>query len=227
MRKLLRRALVLGAMLVVAAGVGVATGAVPDSGGTINGCYTKTGGILRVVDSERNQHCISAVENPISWGQRGPQGDTGPAGTTGQDAKTVFSTGGIFGGPGSAFTAVPGMRLSVDVPENSTLLVSTDGGMDLVDRSPDKFALIDVGIAVDDVAPTPGSYRRIIMQSSAHGAFTTWNLGHALSLPAGTHTLEVQSRLIDSNVQGTALDVAGGQSDPALQAQLTVQILKR
>jgi hypothetical protein len=173
------------------------------------------------------------VENPISWGQRGPQGDpgaqgdTGPAGTTGQDAQTAFSTAPIFGGPGGSFTAVPGMRLTVDVPDNAVLSVSTDGGMGLIDTSPDKFALIDVGIAVDGAAPTPGSYRRIMMRSSAESAFATWNLGHALTLPAGTHTFEVQSRLVGSNVQGTDLDVGGGNSDPALMGQLTVQIIKR
>ena len=226
MPKLLRRALVLGVVLALVAAVGVAAGAIPDSGGTINACYTKVGGVLRLVDTERNQHCVSAVENPISWGQRGPQGDAGPAGTTGQDAQTVFSTGGIFGGPGSAFTAVPGMRLTVDVPDNAVLYVSTDGGMDLLDTSADKFALIDVGIAVDDATPTPGSYRRTILRSGAQTTFATWSLGHALTLPAGTHTFEVQSRQVLGNVQGTDLDIGGGQSDPALMGQLTVQIVK-
>ena len=226
MPKLLRRALVLGVVLALVAAVGVAAGAIPDSGGTINACYTKVGGVVRVVDTERNQHCVSAVENDISWGQRGPQGDSGPAGTTGQDAQTAFSTGGIFGGPGSAFTAVPGMKLTVDVPENAVLYVSTDGGMGLIDTSSDKFALIDVGIAVDDATPTPGSYRRTLLHSSPESAFATWSLGHALTLPAGTHTFEVQSRLVDSNVDGTDIDVAGGQFDPALMGQLTVQIMK-
>jgi hypothetical protein len=221
------RALALGVVIALVAGAGVAAGAIPDSGGTIHGCYTKTGGILRVVDTDRNQHCISAVENDISWGQRGPQGDTGPAGTTGQDAHTAFSTSPIPGGPGSAFTAVPGMRLTVDVPENAVLYVSTDGGMDLVNTSPDASALIDVGIAVDGASPTPASYRRTSLRGGPSTAYATWNLGHALTVPAGTHTFEVQSRLVDGNVQGTDLDVGGGPStDAALQGQLTVQIMK-
>jgi hypothetical protein len=65
--------------LVVALGAGVAIAAIPDSNGVISGCYTKVGGNLRVIDTEKGQTCLKQ-ELPISWNQAGPQGPPGPSG---------------------------------------------------------------------------------------------------------------------------------------------------
>ena len=78
-----KRFLVVGALL--AAGcvaVGIAYAAIPD-GNTINGCYGKAGGVLRVTDTAKNQKCSSQFEVPISWNQQGPKGDTGAPGEKG------------------------------------------------------------------------------------------------------------------------------------------------
>ena len=111
----LRRAAVLAAMLAVAAAVGIATGAIPDSSGKLTGCYGKVGGVLRVIDTERNppQRCLTNLETQITWNQKGPaglpgadgapgpagadgspgaQGEPGPASTTGQAAVTASGT---------------------------------------------------------------------------------------------------------------------------------------
>ena len=41
----------------------------PASDGTIQGCYTKVGGILRVIDTGKGEHRLS-YQVPISWNQR-------------------------------------------------------------------------------------------------------------------------------------------------------------
>jgi hypothetical protein len=69
-------ALILG---VVLAGAAYAT--IPDGDGVIHGCYTKKGGLLRVIDAPK-QSCTS-LETAISWNQKGPVGPIGPAGPTG------------------------------------------------------------------------------------------------------------------------------------------------
>src|SRR5262245_17971780 len=172
MPKLLRRALVLGVVLALAAAVGVAAGAIPDSGGTINACYTKVGGVLRVVDTDRNQHCVSAVENPISWGQRGPQGDPGPAGTTGQDAKTVLSTDWLATGPAGGEMDIPGLQQTIDVPQGAAVYVSTDGG---VTTAATGFAFVDIKLVVDDALPDLENARRLLVDSSGRGAIQNWS----------------------------------------------------
>ena len=71
---------VLGfAALIVALG-GVAFAAIPDSNGTIHGCYQKNSGNLRVVESASD--CRNS-ELAITWNQQGPQGATGATGPQG------------------------------------------------------------------------------------------------------------------------------------------------
>jgi hypothetical protein len=63
-------AIALGA-LVVALG-GVAFAAIPDSNGTIHGCYQRTNGNLRVVESPDD--CRSR-ERALDWNRQGPPGE--------------------------------------------------------------------------------------------------------------------------------------------------------
>jgi Collagen triple helix repeat (20 copies) len=55
----------------------VAFAQIPDSNGVIHGCYTTSGGSLRVVNS--SSQCLG-TETPLDWAQQGP---TGPAGAQG------------------------------------------------------------------------------------------------------------------------------------------------
>jgi hypothetical protein len=61
---------------------GVAWATIPGDGGLIQGCYTKVGGILRVIDTDKGQHCLG-IEAPITWSQKGPKGDPGANGANG------------------------------------------------------------------------------------------------------------------------------------------------
>lgn len=75
-------ALVGGAVLAIAGGIAYAT--IPDSSGTIHGCYSKSTGTLRVIDSSVTN--CDAKETSLNWniqGPQGPQGPTGPQGATG------------------------------------------------------------------------------------------------------------------------------------------------
>jgi len=80
------RACAVGATLAGLAGLGavsVATGAIPDAGDQeIHGCYDRLGRALKVIDAEAGRRC-GALENELTWNQRGPQGAPGPAGPAG------------------------------------------------------------------------------------------------------------------------------------------------
>jgi hypothetical protein len=80
MRRIVIRALILAAALAVAAGIGVASATIPSSGGKIFGCYAKSGGALRVVQT--GQKCKGA-EQSLFWNQEGPKGDPGAPGARG------------------------------------------------------------------------------------------------------------------------------------------------
>jgi hypothetical protein len=57
---------------------------VPDHNGVIHGCYTKVGGVVRVIDTDKDQKCSTTLEKPLAWNQKGEQGVPGPAGPKGE-----------------------------------------------------------------------------------------------------------------------------------------------
>jgi hypothetical protein len=73
-----------GALAVTALAGGIAVAAIPGENGTIQACYTKTIGALRVIDTARGQTCHPSKELTLSWNQTGPKGDPGLAGAKGQ-----------------------------------------------------------------------------------------------------------------------------------------------
>jgi hypothetical protein len=80
-RLLATRARTAALAVVVVAAVSVAYASIPDSAGVIHGCYLKSNGQLRVIDSAVSS-CTPA-EVPLQWSQTGPQGPAGPQGPTG------------------------------------------------------------------------------------------------------------------------------------------------
>jgi len=86
MSKLVRGALVVAGVGTLALVGAVAYASVPDSGGTIHGCYNKVLGTLRVADASSSNPLLrkcNGVETAIAWSQTGPQGPTGATGATG------------------------------------------------------------------------------------------------------------------------------------------------
>jgi hypothetical protein len=61
---------------------GIAFATIPDSSGVVHGCYSKTSGALRVIDTGKSQKCAIS-ELAVSWNQTGPKGAAGPVGPTG------------------------------------------------------------------------------------------------------------------------------------------------
>lgn len=66
--------------LTVAGSVAYAT--IPDQDGVIHGCYTKSGGAVRVIDASVTS-CKSG-ETSLDWNQAGPAGPAGPQGLEGE-----------------------------------------------------------------------------------------------------------------------------------------------
>ena len=74
---------VLIALTVGLAAAGIAYASIPGPDGVIHGCYLKSGGNVRVIDSTAK---CKATETSLDWNQRGvtgPRGATGARGTTG------------------------------------------------------------------------------------------------------------------------------------------------
>jgi hypothetical protein len=78
-----RRTLVtVAAMLgILAVGGSVALATIPGSDGVIHGCYTKSGGTLRVIDASVT--ACKSTETGLNWNVTGPPGPAGPSGAIG------------------------------------------------------------------------------------------------------------------------------------------------
>src|SRR3954451_9920514 len=97
------------AALVLAAG-GVAFATIPDSGGTIHGCYQKGNGNLRVVEAAGD---CRGNETAITWNQQGPPGP--PGGSSVQKLPTMVLSDGdrtvLFTAGPLTFTAHCGVNV--------------------------------------------------------------------------------------------------------------------
>jgi hypothetical protein len=99
-RSTTRRFVIAAAVVAFAAVGGIAYATIPDSGAVIHGCYTKSTGTIRVIDSSVT-NCKSG-ETSLNWNQTGPAGPLGPAGPAGQPGPA-----GLAGAPGSTGPAGP------------------------------------------------------------------------------------------------------------------------
>jgi hypothetical protein len=103
-RRLVSSPLLLAGLALVLLGVaGIAIAAIPSGDATVHGCYTKIGGILRVIDTEKSppERC-TRFEEPIVWNQQGPAGRQGEPGAPGPAGEPgVKGDAGEPGPPGA------------------------------------------------------------------------------------------------------------------------------
>jgi hypothetical protein len=93
------------AIALVAVLGGVAYATIPGSSGLYTACELKSLGTIRLIDptlkaSSLESHCVSPIEQQITWNQTGPPGPQGVAGATGPIGRTGAS--GVSGPAGSS-----------------------------------------------------------------------------------------------------------------------------
>jgi hypothetical protein len=91
-------ALVVAIVALALAAGGVAYATIPDSNGTIHGCYD-SGGNLRVIDTNVGPKCPRGYTS-LDWNQTGPPGPQGPTGAEGPPSTTTVEAWHLVGSPG-------------------------------------------------------------------------------------------------------------------------------
>jgi hypothetical protein len=122
-----RTLLVATAAVLAAGGVGIATGAIPDGSGRVTVCYTKIGGLVRVIDTEKNppQRCSANLETQLVLNQKGPDGPKGEPGPKGADGAQGLP--GVKGEKGNIGPAGPAAGQSLPDPLNGDWALMVDG----------------------------------------------------------------------------------------------------
>jgi hypothetical protein len=135
---------------------------------------------------------------------------------------TAFGSGSLSPNVAS-FQSVPGLELTVTVPDNAVLYISSDGGLKVGNMAAGAASVVDVVLAVDGAIVSNGGWRRVTaMNPSASIVGTaTWSFGESLTL-TGSHKIAIAARL----VSGVA-PVLSGASGTIEQGQLTVMIIKK
>lgn len=156
-------------------------------------------------------------------GNPGPQG---PAGTTGQDVFAAYSSSAITLTPTTAYTAIPGMTLTVTLPAASKVLISTYGGMQTTSTTASTgFSSVDVAVIADGTfLPNAGRQRLNAANTGGiTGVVEHWSMTAAPVLSAGSHTITVRAR---GNSIGENATVAG-DSASVLRGELNLTIIKQ
>lgn len=134
-----RRPVIVGSVVIGLGAASTAWAMIPDQNGVIQGCYTKVGALVRVIDTDKGARCSKKLEKPIAWNQKGqpgpagPKGDTGPAGPQGPKGDPgAAGPQGEMGPPGpqgprgergpsdaySAWNGLNGQRITSQVPSS-------------------------------------------------------------------------------------------------------------
>ncbi len=124
----------------------------------------------------------------------------------------------------TGFFFVPGLDLTITVPDNSVVYITTDGGVQTQSTSTTGFSIVDVALFVDGNFRPRSAYRRLIANNTSAlvTQFENWSFAETVALSAGTHRIQV----VAAHSGGAAATVSGGDGS-TLQSQLSVTIVKR
>ena len=120
----------LFAAVVAAASAGAAYATIPGGDGVIHGCYSKSGGALRVIDASVTN--CKATETSLNWNQQGQPGPPGPPGLQGAKGdQGEPGPPGPKGDPGD-----PGV-VNLSVQSSNPVTLPPDGSMIQLDANCD------------------------------------------------------------------------------------------
>ena len=123
---------------------------------------------------------------------------------------------------GSLFHGLQDLSTTVNVPANSEVFISTDGGIGTTSNSSTGFSIVDVIIGVDDQV---AQFRRVIAANTTGltNMIAYWSFAVSRTLTAGQHTIEVAAKSGGFSSDATV----SGDGSSVLQGQLTVMIINK
>lgn len=141
----------------------------------------------------------------------------------GQTVETVLGTGVLpVDASTTAYTLVPGLTQTIDVPANSSLLISTEAGIQS-NGTAGSASVVDAAIFVDGTLLKAS--RITILNTPFPFSVNNWVLSSGQTPAAGSHRIEVRVRT--GVVIGTVSANVSSGSDPLLRGQLTVAVIRK
>jgi collagen triple helix repeat protein len=162
---------------------------------------------------------------PGANGATGPAGPAGPPGTTGQNAVSVFGTGALTMTTTQAFTTLPGMSTTINVPSGALVVLHSDGGIQTTSGSTTGFTVIDVAFAIDGVLLPNGGYKRVIAANNPSfvNTLASWGMSAVTTVAPGSHTFSILAMGAGGNANATV----SGDGASVNQGALSVVLVKQ
>jgi hypothetical protein len=115
--------------------------------------------------------------------------------------------------------------MTVTVPANSKVYVSTYGGLQTTSGSINGFSMIDIALFMDNVIVADGAYQRVTAPNNGGvtGVFEYWSFSTAPVVSAGAHTFSVRAAGVGIGSNATV----GGNNSSVLQGEMTVVFVKQ
>jgi len=160
-------------------------------------------------------------------GAQGAQGDPGPAGPQGPSGVInryhVYGTSGRLNVTSTALTAQPGLTQTFTLAAPATVIIwATIGGRTTVTTS-GAYATVDMVIFHNgNFLPNGGWNRFTITNPTSANAFNTCAINTMISLPAGTHTIDLRTSRLNGS---SSVDIGGNSALDVNPGELTILIL--
>ena len=148
------------------------------------------------------------------------------AGAFGQSTTSVFGTLAITQTPTSAFTLVPGLTQTINIPAGYSIFITSGGGISTSSVLGTGYSVADIVLAIDGALNAAGGgYQRLTALNNGGliGNFSYWALHLSPVLTPGLHTIEV--RAAGANNGGSNFSVSGDATS-VLQGELTITLIK-
>lgn len=172
-------------------------------------------------------------------GPQGPQGDPGPPGTNGTNGATgpagpqgpsgvinryhVYGTTGRLNVTSTALTAQPGLTQTFTLAAPATVIIWATIGARSTGTTSGSYALVDMVIHHNGAFLPFGGWNRFsVVNPSLTNSFNTCAINTMITLPAGTHTIDLRTARVNGNV---SVDIGGDASLDVNPGELTILIL--
>ncbi len=157
-------------------------------------------------------------------GATGPAGPTGPQGPSGVIQKYhVYGTAGRLAVASTVATAQPGLTQTFTLASPATVMVwATIGGRNTATTS-GAYATVDMILYVNGAfLPSGGWNRFTITNPTSANAFSTCAINTMISLPAGTHTIDLRTARLNGT---TSVDIGGNAAADTNPGELTIMVI--
>ncbi len=164
-------------------------------------------------------------------GPAGPAGPQGPAGAQGPQGPSgviqryhVYGTAGRLAVTSSTATMQPGMSQTFTLSAPATVMIWATIGARTTVTTSGSYATVDMIIYVNgNFLPNGGWNRFNIVNPTNANSFNTCAINTMISLPAGTHTIDLRTlRGLSSN---SPVDIGGNSSLDTNPGEMTLLIL--